>query len=194
MIKKISYIITMTIILTLASPVVWGDSLWNDDSQSLITHNRVFYVGDLLTIIIMEQSSASQGAATNGKETSTVMTGPGSGLLREIIPHMQADLENGYQGKGQTSRNGALTARLTVTIVGTEPNGVLLVEGRQMIKVNKDNQEIFVKGKVRKDDVRADNTIVSSYIADAYIEYKGDGASGDHVKPGIITRILSWLL
>jgi flagellar L-ring protein precursor FlgH len=192
--RKISFILMMTIILTLASPVVWGDSLWNDDSQSLIIHNRVFHVGDLLTIIIMEQSSASQGAATNGKETSTIVTGPGSGLLREIIPHMQADMENGYQGKGQTSRNGALTARLTVTIVGTEPNGVLLVEGRQMIKVNKDNQEIFVKGKVRKDDVRADNTIVSSYIADAYIEYKGDGASGDHTKPGIITRILSWLL
>jgi flagellar L-ring protein precursor FlgH len=173
-------------------PVALGDSLWNNSSRPLITNERVFKVGDLLTIRISEQSSASNQVATNGSEKNTFLMGPGSGKLKKLIPLMGADEENGYTGTGQTARAGALTARLTVTITSIDTNGTLNVEGRQVIKVNKDEQNLHVKGRIRPQDVLADNSVVSSYIADADIEYKGTG-SGESGQPGIISRILSWL-
>lgn len=173
-------------------PVALGDSLWNNSSRPLITNERVFKVGDLLTIRISEQSSASNQVATNGSEKNTFLMGPGSGKLKKLIPLMGADEENGYTGTGKTSRAGILTARLTVTIISIDANGTLNVEGSQVIKVNKDEQNLHVKGRIRPQDVLADNSVVSSYIADADIEYKGTG-SGESGQPGIISRILSWL-
>lgn len=170
-----------------------ADSLWNSDSRPIVTNQRIFRIGDLLTIIISERSSASQKTATDGSEQSTLTVGPGAGLLREVLPFLEGSANNGYQGDGQTTRNGSLSGRLTVTITAIDANGNLTIEGRQKIKVNTDNQDLFVQGRVRPEDVRPDNTIVSSYIADAFIEYKGNGGSSDFNKPGIITRILGWL-
>lgn len=184
----------MGILLTMClATAVYADSLWTADSRPIVTNQRVFRVGDLLTIIISERSSASQKTSSDGTEQTTATVGPGAGLLQDVLPFLQGSAKTGYQGDGQTERTGALSGRLTVTITAIDDNGNLTVEGRQKIKVNTDNQELFVQGRVRPEDVRADNTIVSSYIADAYIEYKGNGGSGDFNKPGIITRILGWL-
>lgn len=174
------------------APVVLGDSLWNDGSRPIITNERVFKVGDLLTILISEQSSASNSVATDGSEENTLLVGPGSGKLKKLIPLLGADASNGYKDTGKTSRAGKLSARLTVTVTSIDENGTLNVEGSQVIKVNKDEQNLHVRGRIRPQDVLADNTVVSSYIADADIEYKGTG-SGESGQPGIVSRILSWL-
>lgn len=180
-------------LLILVTPAAWCDSLWTTESRSLYDDSRDFKVGDLLTIVIMERSSASQAVNTNGDEKSAFAVNAGAGLLRDVVPSMDKEITTGYQGAGKTSRSGALTGQLTVSVTGIEPSGVLLVEGHQKIKVNGDLQEFFVKGKVRPEDVSSVNTVISSSLAEAYIEYKGNGASGDSAKPGIITRILTWL-
>jgi flagellar L-ring protein precursor FlgH len=190
--RKYWAISLIVIVMMWMAPVALGDSLWSDNSRPLYTNERVFKVGDLLTILIAEQSSASNQVATNGNEKNTFLMGPGAGKLKKLIPLLGADSENGYSGTGKTSRAGNLTARLTVTVISIDPNGILNVEGSQMIKVNKDEQNIHVKGRIRPQDVSADNSVLSSYIADADIEYKGTG-SGESGQPGIISRILSWL-
>lgn len=190
---KIVYTLISIVLIMGLSTVAQADSLWNADSRAIVTNQRVFRVGDLLTIIISERTTASQKTSTDGSEQTTAMMGPGAGLLRDVFRHMQGSVQNSYQGDGQTARTGALSGRLTVTITDIDDNGNLTVEGRQKIRINSDNQELFVQGRIRPDDVRPDNSVISSYIADAYIEYKGKGGSGDFNKPGVITRILGWL-
>jgi flagellar L-ring protein precursor FlgH len=67
------------------------------------------------------------------------------------------------------------------------------VSGEQLIKVNDERQEIVLSGRVRPIDIAENNTVVSSRLADARISYVGDGVLGEKQRPGILTRILSWL-
>ena len=67
------------------------------------------------------------------------------------------------------------------------------VSGVQLLRVNDERQEIVLSGRVRQNDISENNTIVSSRLADARISYVGDGALGEKQKPGIISRVLSWL-
>ena len=78
-------------------------------------------------------------------------------------------------------------------MLSVESNGDLLVSGEQLLRVNDERQEIVLSGRVRQSDIGENNTIVSSRLADARISYVGDGALGEKQKPGIISRVLSWL-
>jgi len=106
---------------------------------------------------------------------------------------LKGDWESKYEGTGSTTRGGSLTAKLTVTISEITPEGLLLVEGKQTIKVNNENQVLTVKGKIRPEDVSQSNTVYSTYVADAVIEYQGKGTLGDTQRPGILTRIFNWI-
>lgn len=190
--RKLMIIGLLVIISVCSAPAVFGDSLWANGSRPQTTDVRSFRVGDLLTINIIEQSSANNQVDTKGTETNTFLMGPGAGKLTSLIPYMKGNAQNGYTGSGQTSRAGTLTARLTVTVTSIDDNGILEIEGNQKIKVNKDEQELHIKGQVRPQDVRSDNSVISSYIANADIEYKGTG-SGESGQPGVISRFLAWL-
>ena len=81
----------------------------------------------------------------------------------------------------------------TVTVLSVAPNQELFVSGRQQILVNGEKQLIELSGRVRPIDVSENNTIVSSRIADASINYVGDGILAEKQKQGVISRIFSWL-
>ena len=78
-------------------------------------------------------------------------------------------------------------------VVGIEPNGDLRIAGDQLLEVNDEKQMISLEGKVRPEDVSENNSVVSNRIADAKIHYVGDGVLADGQKPGLITRVLTWL-
>jgi len=80
-----------------------------------------------------------------------------------------------------------------VRVVDVAPNGDLVVAGQQLIEVNEEKQEIKLEGRVRAVDVSESNTVLSTRLADAKIWYVGDGLLGEKQRPGILTRILSWL-
>ena len=174
---------------------VWADSLWTEESRAIFTSKpRVFKEGDLLTLVIMEQASASYKSGTDGDEAGSFSVG-GKGLLGNILPYLQAGTDNSYSGEGSTSRKGMLTAQLTVCVTQVElGTGNLLIEGKQKIEVNQDAQELTVRGRIRPEDINRDNTIYSSYVADAEISLSGRGVYNQHTKPGILTRFFSWLL
>ena len=73
------------------------------------------------------------------------------------------------------------------------PNGLLRIEGRQNITVNGEVQEIIVTGLVRSKDIASDNTVLSTYVADAEIIFTGNGSLGDKQMPGLLTRLFNWL-
>src|SRR5690554_94864 len=188
-------LLALVLSLTLATPI-FAASLWSEESEAIYTKQpRKFRVGDLLTLIIVEQASASYNSGTDGEEASSVNVGAGEGLLNNVLPYLRGQTETAYSGEGSTSRGGELNARLTVSVVEIEAGtNNLINEGRQKIEVNKDIQELFVRGKIRPGDIEVNNTILSSYVAEAEIKLAGEGSYSDYSKPGILTRFFSWLL
>src|SRR5262245_1224733 len=178
------------LLLILAALPASAESLYRDESfQSLTADRRAYRVGDALTVLVVENSSAQSSA-----DTSTEKRG---GVGVAVTTHNDEkrgniDLTENFAGRGKIQRSGRLLATLTVSVTSIAPNGDLIVSGSQMIEVNEEKQHIQLEGRVRPIDVTETNTILSSRIADAKIAYVGDGLLGEKQRPGILTRLLSW--
>lgn len=178
--------------LLLAAPPVLSQSLWAG-SGSLYSDNRARRVGDLVTLIIQESSRAEQNAQTSTGKDGSVNIGPGLGILADLIPLLRVDGGDSLTAGGSTSRGGQLQARMTTQVIEVLPNGYLVIEGVQMIQINREEQVIRVSGIVRPQDIRADNTVLSTYVADAQISFHGSGSLGEKQRPGLLTRLFGWL-
>lgn len=173
-----------------AAPVA-ASSLWVAQG-SMFADQKARSVGDLVTLIIVERTEASQAAKTTTSKDGEVSIGPGLGFL-DVIPLIQASGGDSMTAGGTTTRGGSLQAKMTTRVVEVLPNGNLKIEGRQTIVLNGEEQEIVVSGFIRTRDIAPDNTVLSTYVADAHIAFKGTGSLGDNHKPGILTRLFDWL-
>ena len=176
----------------LAAPALAAaQSLYQDGSfRSLTADPRARAVGDALTVLVVESSSASSSAnTTTDKRGGLGVTLSGTSRTEKGA----IDLNENFAGKGSIQRSGRLAAQLSVTVLDVAPNGDLWVGGRQLIEVNGEKQQIELQGRVRPVDISESNTVLSSRLADARISYVGAGVLGEKQRPGIVSRILSWL-
>jgi flagellar L-ring protein FlgH len=173
-------------------------SLWQASSSGLAEDVKARHRGDIVTVIISEQASASKQANTDTKRSSSMSAGIPNLLGLEKTPvKTWADLANllsvsfdsKFSGSGSTSRADTLTATISTKVVDVLPNGNMLIEGRRNVKVNNEDQIIVLTGTVRSRDVSADNTISSSLVADARINYTGHGVVSDRQSPGWLMNI-----
>jgi len=156
---------------------------------SFYADHRARRVGDIVTIIVTESSKASKSSATETSKASG-SNGSLSDLfgLSGLPVKMGVNAGSDYSGSGSTTRSGSMEATISAFVKQVLPNRSLVLEGTRQVTVNDDVQTITVSGIVRPEDVRADNTVLSMYIADARIEYMGEGPTAQ--RPGIVTRIL----
>ena len=101
-----------------------------------------------------------------------------------------ASLVNSFDGSGSTDRVETMTAFMTARVMNVTTNGNLYIEGRRQIRVNNETQFIILSGLIRPTDISPNNTVLSSYIADAKIEYLGSGSVSDKQRPGWLGRIV----
>jgi len=178
-------------IFFLAAVGAEASSLWTEKSGSYFSKpKRQFVVGDLLTIIISEQSSATSKTGINSNEENSFVVGPGAGLLTNLLPYLGGSTDVAYDGNSGTNKTGSIKAQLTVRVVDIDQNGNLCFEGKKEITINQDRQQLTFSGTIRPEDVRVDNTVYSTHVADAKIDYLGDDYG---TKKGILTRALEWL-
>jgi flagellar L-ring protein precursor FlgH len=166
--------------------------------QSMFADPKANQVGDALTVIIQENASASNRTSTKtakNSKTAISSTIPGAGNILDFIPlhSLDSGFDNQYTGDASTSRSARLTARMTVTVVGKKPNGDLIIEGVRTLKINGENEAIYVNGSVNPTMVRRDNTVLSSNIADLQIEYTGKGTITQGTRPGVVVRFINWI-
>ena len=180
--------------LTLAVVKLIGGTV--GQSQSLFTDIKARQVGDILTVIIREQSRASNQVQTKTEKTTdnSVSGGPGLGPL-DFIPLFKAEgkSKNTHDGKGQSVRNGSLQAKMSVTVVAVKDNGDLVIEGSRTLGISGDKETLQLSGVVRARDVSPNNTVESHVIADAEISYSGKGNVSTGARPGFMTRLVNWL-
>nr|WP_026841149.1 MULTISPECIES: flagellar basal body L-ring protein FlgH [Citrifermentans] len=174
-------------------------SLWQASSTGLAEDMKARRRGDIITVVISENASASKKASTGTSRGSSISAGIPKllGLETTAIKNwadlsdlLNASFSSKFDGSGSTSRQETLQATISAKVVDVIPNGNLLIEGRRNVKVNNEDQIIILTGTVRGRDVSADNTISSALIADAKIAYSGKGIISDRQKPGWLLNAL----
>lgn len=170
--------------------VAWSDDLYKPGSWPALASDRVATrPGDTLTVIVLESATASNTTRKGtGKRTSL------SGELVELDTPLQsgrAELETQFQGSGETARSGKMVAQISVTVDDVMPNGDLFVSGRQSIRINGEKTVIRIQGRVRPADISGSNTVLSSRLADATIDYNGSGFTSRSAQPGLVNRIFN---
>ncbi len=176
-------------------------SLWRADARNanLFSDYRAFREQDLVVVRIEENADARRSADTDiNRETNF------SGSLQAFLKTVQAttpqvDLTaslgqaNGFKGDGRTARTEKLTATVPAVVKKVLPNGNLFIEGHRVVLVNNEEQHFYISGVVRPIDIAQDNSVRSSYVADAEIEFTGRGVLTDNQKPGFFTRLWNFL-
>lgn len=165
-------------------------------SQSLFSDIKAHQVGDVLTVLIVEQNRASNQVETITEKSTQIDAsgGPGIGSLGFIpLFGVKADNSNKFDGKGKNLRAGSIRAKISVTVVEVRVNGDLVIEGHRIIGINGEEESIYVSGVVRSKDITPDNTIQSHLIADAEISYTGKGDASTGSRPGFFTRLINWI-
>jgi len=167
--------------------------------RSLYEDGRARRVGDIVTINIMENSSASQSATTSTKRESNVDTSAsaflGFGSLFNIPiggdqPLIGMANVSDFEGDGSTSRDNSISATLAARVINVLSDGNMQIEAVREIKVNNETQFMVVSGIVRTRDISTANTIPSTQIANARIEYFGQGVVSAQQQPGWLIRFI----
>lgn len=167
------------------------DSLINPSMyRSLTADRRAHGVGDALTVLVLEASSAS--ASANTAANNSIQLGATAQNRRGDYGGTLG-FSGSDSGLGQTSRSGAVEAQLSVRVVQVAPNGMLKIQGSQSMVVNGETQSIRLAGWVRPEDVSAANTVISSRISDARIEFTGRGDISKAQREGLLYRFAKWL-
>ncbi len=169
-------------------------SLWTDSTSRpfLFVDLRASHVGDLVTIKISENAKATKETGTKSARDSSIevsLTGP----KRFGEFEGETEFANKFDGTGSTKRSGAFTADVPAVITAVLPNGNMLVEGVREVLLNNEKETITIRGIVRPEDIDTTNTVASSKIADAKIEYTGKGVLNEINRPGWLARILNWI-
>ena len=192
---------------SLPAPKTLG-SLWQEENGRAYLYEdmRAMRVGDILTVKIVENHKGSKSADTSAERDSTIQNSLAGSAIGYIgIPGIRLGGEarrglgidgsssSKFGGKGSTNREGTLTGTISCIVTEVLPNGDLRIEGRREVTVNSEKQLMTIAGIVRRVDVNTKNTVFSSAIADAKIEYSGLGVLGDVQRPGWLVRVLDWV-
>lgn len=176
-------------------------SLYSDAFPGYLEDTRALRVGDMVIIRIDESADASGASTTSlSKDTSaqagtTAMLGIVPALKKaypDIDPEKLLDYaaKSGFRGEGETARKGQLKASIGVRVTNQMPNGDLFLEGTKVVLVNNEEYHLYISGLVRPADIAPDNTVNSSRVTDAQIEFTGRGDIADQNRKGFFGRVL----
>ena len=205
------------------SPPPSAGSIWSGSSPSasfMFFDEKARSIGDLVTVVIVEQTQALGDARTelrserlvNGSLSSDVgfqklISSPIRGLMRifgfdepgttreegEGVNFVQSRMQNDHRGEGLTRRSGRFTGVVTCRVIGVLPNGVLHIRGRRSVVVNHEAQYISLEGLVRQEDLTIENQVLSNSVAEMRLAYDGLGVLDDKQRPGWMSRVIDWV-
>jgi flagellar L-ring protein precursor FlgH len=186
--------------LLLFVPGVSGQSLWKEDSsRSMIADKRAAAVGDILTIVVQENNSATKDQNTQtSKQTSIdaaikafLYSPEASSLLTKNgkLPALNMSSKQDFNGGGKINNAEKITARIAVRVIDVLPNRNLVIEGTRQTAFSGETQDAVLRGVVRPEDIAANNTVFSYNVADATIRYISKGTITDNQRKGWFTKV-----
>jgi len=208
--KRLFKLLAAVVVAALSAGVP-ADSLFSQttakDASVISEKLDRFEVGDIITVIVRENLNATTSAGTNTKKESEVSSEApaasnpflvgeqpdGNNILNPgELPNWDIEAENETKNTGDTRRRNTLTTSITCTVVEVFPNGNLKIAGDKQVTVNRDDSMVSVAGIIRSKDISAENTILSTQVADASVTVKGKGPLWNNQRRGLVTRVLDW--
>lgn len=175
-----------------AAPVADGAIYHDAQGMELFTDPRAHRAGDILTVVLVENTQAVKKANTSTSKTNKDKIGAPS-LLGHTFNKASVgiDSDHSFNGGGSSSQSNQLTGNITVTVAQRLPNGNLLVRGEKLLTINQGQELIRITGIVRPQDIGQDNTVPSTRVADAKISYTGRGSLADANTQGWLSRFFN---
>ncbi|MEB2317793.1 MAG: flagellar basal body L-ring protein FlgH [Pseudomonadota bacterium] len=180
-------------------PVVANGSIFQVATyRPLFEDRRARHVGDLLTIELVEKTSARKSSSSSidrsGSVGGSITALPFVSSNRLNKLRAEGESSNSFGGKGETGSDNMLTGTITVTVVEVLPNGNLLVSGEKQVGVNQNVDVLRFSGVVPPQSIQGDNRVASNKVADARVEFRGRGDVDRAQTVGWLSRFfLSWL-
>ena len=174
-------------------------SLWSDNSSSLVSDIKASHVGDLVTVIVSEQTVSTNTSQTQTSESSSTNSGLTTllGMQNRIFSALNLASggsnnlanfggSNSYKGSGTNQSSNTLTATIEARIIKALPNNRFFIRGEKQVYTNGEENTVVLTGIISKYDISSSNTIDSNLISDAKIYYNGKGVVSD-------THNIGWL-
>jgi flagellar L-ring protein precursor FlgH len=168
-------------------------SLWSTGASGLLGDRRARNLGDLLTVVIeIDEEAEMRNTSSRNREGSESVQGGAffgiqnvlpSGITSAFEPRMNIESESDFEGEGSVRRNEKLTLRVAATVVRVLPNGHLVIQGDQEVRVNYELRDLQITGIVRPMDISRYNEIPYDRIAGARISYGGRGLVSSAQQP-----------
>ncbi|MEO5806879.1 flagellar basal body L-ring protein FlgH [Devosia sp.] len=180
-----------------------ANSLYRTSARGFFKDERAHRIGDILTVIVTIDDKAKINNSTQSSRSASNSAGMGgifgaamTNVAPDLDPSSAIDLTSGLKNSGAGSVNRAenLTTSVAAVVTQVLPNGNLVIEGHQEVRVNFEVRDLVVAGIVRPSDIQADNTIPSSKIAEARIAYGGRGQITDVQQPRYGQQVLDAIL
>jgi flagellar L-ring protein precursor FlgH len=179
------------------TPSLRADSLWSAGGQprSMFADRKAAAKGDILTIVIAESAVAQSSQNKSSTRESSLQDAisrfiyPALGAHKGQLPGIGATGSASYSGGGDVSNSQSLSARAAVQVSDVLPNGNLVIEGVRVVTFSGETQYVVLRGIVRRDDVSRDNSVISTNIADARVEFYSEGSLTEAQKRGWLAKI-----
>ncbi|MCC5810659.1 MAG: flagellar basal body L-ring protein FlgH [Ectothiorhodospiraceae bacterium] len=164
--------------------------------RRLFENRTALRPGDILTVVLEEETGASKQASTSINKSSDVNIGTPQMFGRDITVggnplSASANADRGFDGNGGMDQANQLSGTLTAIVVDVHPSGNLVIQGRKKLTINQGDEYLTITGLVRPDDVLPDNTVSSTRVANAQIAYTGTGALADSNRMGWLSRLFN---
>jgi len=177
-----------------------AQSLWKEGAaKSMVADKRANQVGDILTIIVQENNTASKDQNTRTSKESginaaieTFLYSPDASKFlthNGKMPAIKLNSKQNFDGGGRISNAEKVTARIATRVIDVLPNRNLVIEGTRQIAFSGETQDAILRGVVRTEDIAANNTVFSYNVADATIRYNSKGTVTDNQRKGWFTKI-----
>jgi len=187
----------------MSPPATHGAIYQAGQEISLFEDVKARRVGDILTVVLVEQTTASKQADTNATKNQdtqldnpTILGAPLSfnmpgGSNRDLNLEMTLNGARKFEGSGDSSQSNKLQGNITVTVAEVLSNGNLVVRGEKRVTINQGDEYVRFSGIVRPSDVDPDNRVLSTLVADAKISYTGTGIIDDSNSSGWLASIFN---
>ena len=181
--------------LLLVSTGMFAQDMRQYVGRSLFSDNKAFRVGDAVTVVVVETTSASNDASTSSNRESNLSFAGSGSAAGKALPDASLGIgtSNKFKGDGSTSTSGSVRAKISARVDTVFANGNLYINGSRTIAINGEEQLVQISGVVRPSDVQPDNSVFSYNISDAKILFQGNGIVSRSQEPGWLTKFFHWI-
>jgi flagellar L-ring protein precursor FlgH len=180
------------------SLVASSGSIWPSGGveRGMSADRRASNRGDIITVVVSESANATSAQTKSANRESALEDAISKFIYSQTpllhngeLPGSSAAGKSSYSGGGSVNNSQTLTARAAVLVTDVLPNGTLVIEGARRITFSGETQYVVLHGLVRPDDISSANTVMSSNVADAHVEFVTEGTLTDAQKRGWLSKL-----